>query len=351
MMMATMATADKRPPKLFIINGHGSSVIDKKTQTPVVMDSLVDTFTTAKIGFPLITFPMSIGKTTTFNDDAYTWFKYQLHKNLSSRDVVTKDDYRDVILRSLCETRDTGRDPIRPHVLDWRCKFRCHELHKQITDMYLFHDGSPVNERILEFDMVTGDMDDVEHMFGLQEKSADKIETTPSGLPPREKTPEIMEGIRQYEAGIAYLEDLLKTTPRSNIRNLKKEIKTKRKELEMHHLRLSKLNKRSKFEYNESLQEEYGSEPIKLSVILRTAIKNGTIYPETDFVVVFACRVPSMNVEGLESPRDSDEVGSVGGFSRSKKRKPRKQSKRKLRKQSKRKPRKQSKRKQSRKSH
>lgn len=327
-MMATMAMAGERPPKIFIINGHGSSVIDEKTQTPVVIDSLVDTFTTAKIGFPLITYPMNIGKTTTFNDDAYTWFKYQLHKNLSSRDVETKDQYRDVILRSLCETRDTGRDPRRPHVLDWRCKFRCHKLHKKITDMYLFLDGSPVNERILEFDMVTGDMDDVEHMFGLQEKSADKMETTPSG-PPREKTPEIMEGLRQYEASIAYLEDLLKTAPRSNIRNLKKEIKTKRKELEMHHLRLSKLNKRSNFEYNESLQKEYGSEPIKLSVILRTAIKNGTIDPKNDFVVVFACRVPSMEVEELmDSPRDLDEARSVGGFSRSKKRKPRKQGKR-----------------------
>ena len=331
-MMATMAV--ERSPKLFIINCHGSSVIDKKTQTPAVIKSLVDTFTTAKIGLPLVTFPMSIGKTTTFNDDAYTWFKYQLHKNLTGS-AMTKDEYRDVILRSLCKTRDTGRDSGQPHVLDWRCKFRCHELHKKITDMYLFLDGSPVNERVLEVDLFTGDIDDVELMFGLQEKSADKIETTPSGLPPKEKTTEIMEGLRQYEAGIAHLEELLKMAPRSNIRNLKKEIKTKHKELKMHHLRLSEINKRSNFEYNESLQKKYGSEPIKLSVILKTAIDNGTIDPENDFVVVFACRVPSMKVErGLDSPRDPDETRSVGGFSRSKKRKPHKQSKRKQSKKS-----------------
>ena len=325
MMMATMAV--KRTPKLFIINCHGSSVIDKKTKTQVVMKSLVDTFTTTKIGCELSVFPMSIGKTTTFNDDAYTWFEHQLHRNLNpmSRDDVTKDDYRDVILTSLCETRDPKRYETRPTVIDRRCKFRCHKLHKKITDMYLFLDGSPVHERILEFDLVTGDIDGVERMFGLQEKSADKIETTSSGLPPIEKTPVIMEGLRRYEAGIAHLEELLKTASPSNIRNLKLEIKTKRKELAMHHLRLLEINKRSNFEYNESLQKTNGGEPIKLSVILQTAIDNGTVDPESDFVVVFACRVPSVKLEReLHSPRGSDESRSVGGFSRSKKRKPRK---------------------------
>lgn len=320
--------AVKHTPKLFIINCHGSSVIDKKTKTQVVMKSLVDTFTTTKIGCEFSVFPMSIGKTTTFNDDAYTWFERQLHRNLNpmSRGDVTKDDYRDAILRSLCETRDPKRFDTRPTVIDWRCNFRCHELHKKITDMYLFLDGSAMSERILQFDLVTGDIDEVEGMFGLQEKSADKMETTSSGSLPREKTPEIMEGLRRYEAGIAHLEELLETAPPSNIKKLKMEIKTKRKELEMHHLRLSAINKRSNLEYNEGLQKEYGSEPIKLSVILQTAIKNGTIDPEHDFVVAFACRVPSMKVgkKILHSPRDSDETGSVGGFSRSKKRKPRK---------------------------
>lgn len=329
-MMATMAV--KRTPKLFIINCHGSSVIDKKTKTQVVMKSLVDTFTTTKIGCEFSVFPMSIGKTTTFNDDAYTWFERQLHRNLhpmSRDDDVTKDDYRDAILTSLCETRDPKRYDARPTVIDWRCNFRCHKLHKKITDMYLFLDGSAMSECILQFDLVTGDIDEVERMFGLQEKSADKMETTSSGSSPREKTPEIMEGLRRYEAGITHLEELLETAPPSNIKKLKKEIKTKRKELEMHHLRLSAINKRSNFEYNEGLQEEHGSEPIKLSVILRTAIENRTIDPEHDFVVVFACRVPSMKVgRELHSPRDSDEARSVGGFSRSKKRKPRKQSKR-----------------------
>lgn len=324
MMMATMAV--KRTPKLFIINCHGSSVIDAKTKTQVVMNSLVDTFTTTKIGCAFSVFPMSIGKTITFQDDAYTWFKFQLHKNLMSQDhAMAKDDYRDVILESLCETRDPKRFDTRPTVIDRRCKFRCHELHKKITDMYLFQDGSAMSERILQFDLVTGGIDDVEHMFGLQEKSADKIETTSSGLPPKEKTPQIMEGLRQYEAGIPYLEELLKTASPSNIRNLKLEIKTKRKELEMHHLRLLEINKRSNFEYNESLQKTHGGEPIKLSVILKTAIDNGTVDPESDFVVVFACRVPSVKLyRELHSPRGFDEPRSVGGFSRSKKRKPRK---------------------------
>lgn len=300
-------------------------MIDEKTQTPVVMKSLVDTFTTAKIGLPLVTFPMSIGETVRFSDSPYRYFidtlKRTIHAEMADA-PITKDEYRDAILRSLRKTRDTGRDPRHPHVLDWRCRFRCHQLDKKIIDMYLFLDGSPVDERILDFDLVTGHVEDTEDSFGLQEKTAAEITTTPSGLKPREKTLEIMQGLRNYEAEIEELEEMVKNPPPGMFRILKKEIKTKRAELEMHNLRLLGLNKRAKLKYNEVLQKKHGGEPIKLSVILKTAIDNGTIDPEIDFVVVFACRVPSMKVEReLHSPRDLDEPRSVGGFSRSKKNK------------------------------
>jgi hypothetical protein len=325
--MASAAQSEPRTPKIFIIDAHGSSVIDKTTKKPVVIKSLpVDTITTTRVGHELVLYSRSssgIGAAAAdilveppyryFTGIAYNAIQRILSSSTGPR-AVSKAQYRDAILQSLRDTRDPSKWSGRAHCLGWRSRFRCHQLGKKITDMYLFHDGEPVDERILEFDPVTGAIEDEHQLFGLEEKRMDEVTTFPSKRGPVEETPGITLALRAYEAEIEALKRELPTKRPVDQRAFKKEIKTREADLEMHRIRLQGLYKTSKFRYNKNLQQTHGDEPIKLSVILQHAISNGTIDPEIDFVIVFACRGPSIKLDyELTSPRDADEVPSIGG--------------------------------------
>jgi hypothetical protein len=69
----------------------------------------------------------------------------------------------------------------------------------------------------------------------------------------------------------------------------------------------------SKFEYSAELKAVHGDR-VKLSDLLTIGISNG-LKPETDFAVVYACRVPDEGTLGAQkSPRNSDDSErSVGG--------------------------------------
>jgi hypothetical protein len=330
--MASAAQSEPRTPKIFIIDSHGSSVIDKTRKKPVVVDSLVDTITTTGVGCELVLHSRNGARfdaahtSDTFLEPPYRYFTriaYDAIRHIvSSTDPhdITKAQYRDAILQSLRDTRDPTISHGRAHCLGsarcigWQSKFRCHQLRKKITDMYLFYDGEPVDDQILWFDPDTGLLEDEHEMFGLEEKKKDEVTTFPSKLGPTKETLGIALGLREYEAETEALKQKLQTIPPIYRRPFIQHIKSREADLEKHRISLQGLYRTSKFRYNKILQQTHGDEPIKLSVILQHAISNGTIDPEIDFVIVFACRGPSMKLNyRLRSPRDIDETPSVGG--------------------------------------
>lgn len=282
---------------------------------PDSLKSPVDTFTTAKCGYPFCA--------DLRCDPPYVGLVHKLSR-LHIPSHVPKNEVREIIKRTMLETRCEPRHA--DALTQAENKIRCHKKGRPITDLFLFDPSQavPIIESVTMVDMETGEIHDVHREFGLVEKHAPA--STPHGAQYDDERMAVMQYAKQCAAWD--LHTLQGTHP--FYVNMKKE-----------HIKaiddtIAGNLKESKFEYSAELKAAHG-ERVKLSDLLRIGISVKLVDPENDVVVVYACRVPDEGALGAQkSPRDSnDSEGSVGGKTR-KQRKPQSKTKPKRKTKSKR---------------
>lgn len=260
-----------------------------------------------------------------FFDEPYNYFIEEVVKRTKENpdDSLQKDNLRKVISDSLCYNRD-----VTGFIFPDTCKFRCHRVGRRMTDMYMMTPGPPMNDVILSFDPFTGNVEDVHDNFGLME------------VEQREMTyPNVIKKINKgLEAPISKaeqeLDDLrlqMSTFSQENTPENMKKVRELQKKYDSKYLKLN-LTKSAlrgalqgpkyvfKPEYihmYEYIEDIYPV--IKLSDMIDIAVSNGTIDPQTDFVVLQACRtfygqLPS-DYDPSKSPgrADSSDSGSQDG--------------------------------------
>jgi hypothetical protein len=188
-------------------------------------------------------------------------------------------------------------------------KIRCHKKGHLITDLFLFDPthALPIIESVTMVDMQTGEIQDVHSGVGLVEKQSVS------------STREAVDHSADYSAAdrmaILYA---AKQQAEYELHTLQCAdpfyVKTKREHIKTIEDIMNDLLNESKFEYSPELKKRHGTR-VKLSDLLQIGISNGLINPVTDFVVVYACRVPDERVPAgaMHSPRGIDSDGSVGG--------------------------------------
>ena len=306
-------------PQVFILDCHGSSYADEHGN-PVVVPSLVDTFTSCKFARPLVE--------NLFNFKDYSFFdppyQYVIPKIVeayqetaaAAESGISKEQLREIIYASLCDTRD--REGV---IVPDSCEFRCHHKGANIADMLLFGAGAPTDEQILRLDPKTGTIEDVHVGFGLMKKDKGVTVFPPSSQQPIERHFRI--GIDKSEREIADLNlkilELLQSRNQDNkeeIQNLREKLAKKTSGLKIIRDSLKGGIQGPKFDYTDKYKQRYGN-TVKLSRLLEIAIEKRTINPEIDNVVVIACRTFPGNY--TESPGKSmGESPARGGSSRSK---------------------------------
>lgn len=298
-----VAESPPTPSRVFVIYTHGClPLIDH--DKPVIVDSLVDTFTTAKIGFPLIT-EMAF-------DPPAVHFIHNLFGLLAheATGVLTKPQLKGMIRRALCKLRGVS-------IVRDTCKFRCHRKGKKIAEMVLFAHGEPITEGIFRLDPQTGVIKDVSGHFGLIEKPIKSLKEFPSekkyDIPLIEKIKSIAEG------ALSRLQTDISKIPKQNhaeFRKVSHLIEAKWQLIQALDAVIRGKNRESRFEFPSHVKRKHPGDFITLSGLIQNAIASKDINPETDVVVVFACRGPMhplSDLSGLKSPRDSDESASEGG--------------------------------------
>jgi hypothetical protein len=319
-------STDRDAPQVFILDCHGCSYADQHGN-PVVVDSLVDTFTSCKFARTLVE--------NLFNFEDHSFFdppyKYVIPKIVKAyqetaecylptrgceQSSVPKSRLRDIIYSSLCDTRE--RDGV---IVPDSCEFRCHHNGRKISDMLLFGAGAPMDEQVLRLDPKTGAIEDVHTGFGLVKK--DKGATVfPSFQQPI--APPFSMAIEKSKRELDNLNlQISELFSHSHTQDNIYKIQILQDEYAKKVLKLGNIIdslqggiQGPKFEYTDENKKVYGDE-IKLSTLLRIAIDKGTINPITDIVVVVACRTLPGNFEGSPE-KGSDESPARGGSSRSK---------------------------------
>jgi hypothetical protein len=335
----------ERGPRIFIFNCHSITFKDKSGKIAIIDPVAVDTFTTAKFGCPFGVYMYNI-KTSSFFDEPYDYFIEEVLKKTKGNPYsLQKDILRQVISESLCSNRDvTGFIP--PD----KCKIRCHQVGRQMADMYMMTPGAPMNEVILSVDPFTGEEEDVHENFGLMElKQRGMI--YPSVV---KKVDERLDvPISKAESELEDLRSQISTfsqqkTPENMeiVRELQKKYDKKFLKLGLTREVLKGAVQGPKYVFKPEYRHMYdiieGSYyVIKLSDMIKIAIQNGTINPLTDFVLVEACRtfygeLPS-DYDPTKSPgrADSEPDSQGGGMRRTHSRKKYGKNKRKNKKSSK----------------
>ena len=324
----------KRAPRIFIIHAHGMlPVVQGEGDDPalplfanqvmgyplgpsgkavssrsyrrnrvITKTSKVDTFTSAKFGKPIwLTVTedppqvMLVNSLTTLLQDA-------------PQPPKTKDAFRQIIKRALCETRSALVPANEQH----NCRFRCHRIGKKIADVTLFCDGAAFVEGIVRFDAQTGEVDYITEEFGLVDKRS------------------LGEPVEEYEKfnkfNHAQIDTLVKAKTKAeqeltelhanpeNFKGKRFAMHSLMENIKNYETTIRGMDRYSNFEFSDKLKES-GSDKIRLSRLIDIGIDRELIDPETDFVVVMSCRVPDEILPiGAMSPRSSsDSERSVGG--------------------------------------
>jgi hypothetical protein len=316
---------DQDEPQVFILDCHGCLYADKHGN-PVVVDSLVDTFTSCKFARPLVQNLFDF-KDYSFFGPPYQYVipkivtayketaEYYLHTHGREQSGVSKDRLREIIYSSLCNARDR----VGVIVPD-SCEFRCHHQGKKISDMLLFGAGAPMDEQVLRLNPKTGAIKDVHTGFGLVKKDKGAAEFT--SRTPIQRPFDI--GIAKYERKIADLNsqilDLLthsRTEDNINeIQKLREKLAKKTLKLQITRDSLQGGMQGPKYGYTDDYETRFGKE-LRLSCLLDFAIRNETIKPN-DFVVVLACRTLPGNYTESPGKTMSESPARGGGSSRSK---------------------------------
>ena len=289
---AAASLFEAKAPSAVSSLGLGMQLIIQK---PYVFKSPVDIFTTTKCGHPFCA--------DLLCDPPYMDLVSRL-SSMSCPEKKPKAEVRKIIEREIVNVRDA---PHHARALTRSTnRIRCHKMGRDVTELYLFAPSFevPIIESVSMVDMETGEVQDVHERFGLVEKKVVRSipNTKPVPLPShdddtaKEYVKTLNEELKNPSANPFYL-------------NLKKE------QVKTINATLANELKESKFEYSPD-NKKYG-EQVKLSDILQIGILNGTLNPETDFVVVYACRVPDRvpyQPGKFNSPRE-DSDASVGGWS------------------------------------
>ena len=270
-------------PCVFVINCHGVTFPDSTTGEPAEMEVKVDTFTTAKFGHPVAKYLIDT-KTFSFFDQPYNYFIPEILKSIrASSSPPNKDVLRDIITRSLCHTRaNVGV------FVPGTCKFKCHKvgdpISKTMADMFIMCPGSSMVEAVFSVDLTTGTKEDVYDKFGFE------LVTNPLVTRP---THDKIEGLERvaFDRESGELKLIRRTQPEEYRRRYALLAQAKRV--------LKGEVKSANYRYNDDYKHKYVTftfpngdtyDMIKLSDVIQIAIDNGTIHPETDFVIVQACR-------------------------------------------------------------
>ena len=311
-----------RPPKrgscIFLVDCHGAIFPDESGRKIALIDPvLVDTFTTSRFG---CTFGSNLHNTQNYSffDPPYTYVIPRIIGSIGSLNRPPKDEVRKLLYSSLCGTRDSGEGGI----IKDTCRFKCHRVNGRIPDMYILGAGSPMDDQILMIDPENNIVEDVHEDFGLRQiskrgeirgrkqidrgfnaaiaKAQDKLNSLNSKILLTPVTPENMDKIRKLRKERDDMSSRLYTIQES----LREGLQGPKYEYIPDHI--------GKYVNNDSVKNM-----IKLSDILKIAIKNGIIDPEIDFVIIFACRNPivplSAEASSLGSPRGDGESQSQGG--------------------------------------
>jgi hypothetical protein len=273
--------------------------VGEKCKKPASFKAPVDTFTTAKCGHPFCA--------DLRCDEPFVGLVYTLSQHRLPPDVPK------AAVRQLIQDAMTGirSDPRHADALTMgENKIRCHKKGHLITDLFLFgpNHALPVIESVSMVDMETGEIQDVHSMFGLVEKQS--VSSTRQAI-----HTSAHDRMAVLHAAKSRAEYELQTLQHAN----PFYFKTKQSHIKTIDDTMNDMLNESKFEYSPELKKKYGAR-VKLSDLLKTGISAGLINPVTDFVVVYACRVPDERVPpgAIHSPRGSDSDRSVGG-TRSKK--------------------------------
>jgi hypothetical protein len=310
----------ERGSRIFLVDCHGAIFPDESGRKIALIDPvLVDTFTTSKCGF---TFGSNLHNTQNYSffDPPYTYVIRRIIDSIGSLDRPSKDDVRRLLYTSLCVTRDSGEGGI----IKETCRFKCHHVNGRIPDMYILGAGSPMDDQILMIDPETGNVEDVHEDFGLRQiskrgeirgrkqidrgfnaaiaKAQDKLNSLNSKILLTPVTPENMDKIRKLRKQRDDMSSRLYTIQES----LREGLQGPKYEYIPDHI--------GKYVNNDSVKNM-----IKLSDTLKIAIKNGTIDPRKDFVIIFACRNPIVPLPaeafgpGSPSRGDKDSQSQGGG--------------------------------------
>ena len=272
--------------------------VGTKIKKPASFTAPVDTFTTAKCGHP---FCADLRCDEPFVGLAQTLSQFHLPPD------VPKNAVRQLIQNAMTGIRS---DPRHADALTRdENKIRCHKKGHLITDLFLFDPthALPIIESVTMVDMQTGEIQDVHGGFGLVEKQSVS------------STREAVDHSADYSAAdrMAVLH-AAKQRAEYDLQTLQHAdpfyFKTKQAHIKTIDDTMNDLLNESKFEYSPELKKRHGTR-VKLSDLLKIGTDNGLINPVTDFVVVYACRVPDERVPAgaMHSPRGSDSEGSVGG--------------------------------------
>jgi hypothetical protein len=324
----------ERGPRIFIFHCHAVT-FPGEDRRPALIDSVaVDTFTSAKFGHSFGVY-MYNPHTSSFFDEPYNYFIEKVVKRTKENpdDSLQKDNLRKVISGSLCYNRD-----VTGFIFPDTCKFRCHRVGRRMTDMYMMTPGPPMDDVILSVDPLTGDKEDVHDKFGLVEVEQ-RLMTYPNVI--KEMGQGLEAPISKAERELEYLRLQISTFSQENTPENMKKVRELQKKYDSKYLKLN-LTKSAlrgalqgpkyvfKPEYRHMYDYIEGIYPvIKLSDMIHIAVINGTIDPQTDFVVLQACRkfhgeLPS-GYDPSKSPgradSDSDSQGGGGRSSRIRSRK------------------------------
>jgi len=305
-------SVEERKSRTFIFNCHGGTIvgesIDKitgklKKKLVVIKPVMVDTITTASVG---CSYGYSLyDPRKGFLERPELHFFRELEDRVKRRvsesgePELEKNELREMILDSLCQTRDNGS------VVDKDvCRFKCHKVGGKMADMYLFAAGAPSNDQVLEFDPYTGNFKDVHEKFGLRESDRVKI-------PGTKPIPFTNIEIRHLEKGLSDLYNkALSTKDKNEKQELLKQHSDNSKIAEVIREKLRGSLWGPQYRFTPPHQHKYDKVKsgymIKLSTLLEIAIENKTIKRD-DFVVALSCRDYNEDYSGEESPGRSSE--------------------------------------------
>jgi hypothetical protein len=291
---------------------HGNAISSSsyRSSQVVKLKSRVDTFTSAKFGKPIWLRVAEDPPQVPLVDKLTSLLGLHSPRSSSSPKPKTKDYFRKIIKKALCDTRDL----VVPGNEHDTCRFRCHRVGRKIADVTLFCDGAAFVEGIVKFDAQTGEVDYVTEQFGLVDKRSLRRPVKEYEKSPKfnkRKIELLIEAKTEAEQKLA----AMKANP-VDFKGKRFRMHSLAEAIENYETTIRNMDRYSNYEFSDDVKER-GGDKIRLSRLIDIGILGGLINPD-DFVVVLSCRVPDGTLPlGAVSPRSSSDSSlSEGGSKR-----------------------------------